>query len=259
MFTLLIIECAALGLVVGSFLNVVIYRVPRKISIVRPRSACPNCHTPIRDRDNIPVVSWLLLRGKCRTCGLAISPRYPLIELTCAGLFAATSARIGGHWSLGAYLVLAASLLALAMIDLEHMVLPRKVVYPSLLGVTAFLAASTGVDHEWRRLLLAALYGIGWFVLFFLINFASPRFLGFGDVRLAPVLGLGLGWFGPRYVILGFFTANLVGAIIGVTLIAMKKITRDQPIPYGVFLAIGAEVAILAGPLLLRPFGKLHY
>ena len=259
MFTLLIIECAVLGLVVGSFLNVVIYRVPRQLSIISPRSACPHCATPIRDRDNIPVVSWLLLRGRCRTCQAPISPRYPLIEVACAGLFAGTAARIGGHWYLPAYLILTASLLALAMIDLEHMVLPRKIVYPSLIGVALFLTLGAAVEHDWRRLLIAAFYALGWFALFFLLNLLSPRALGFGDVRLAPMLGLGLGWFGPRYVILGFFVANLVGAVVGVTLIALKKMKRDQPIPYGVFLALGTAIALFAGPLLLAPFQNLRY
>ena len=257
MFTLLIIGCAVLGLAVGSFLNVVIYRVPRKLSIVAPRSACPSCSTPILDRDNIPVISWLILKGRCRTCHAPISPRYPLVELGCSALFAGTAARVGVHWALPAYLVFMASLLALAMIDLELMVLPKMIIYPSLLGVAAFLTLAAGVNHEWHRLLIAGICALSWFALFFLINLISPRALGFGDVRLSLLLGLGLGWFGVRYVILGFFTANLVGAVIGVTLIALKKMKRNQPIAYGVFLAFGAASAILVGSILLEPFQNL--
>lgn len=257
MFTLLIVGCAVFGLAVGSFLNVVIYRVPRKLSIVTPRSACPNCSTPILDRDNIPVISWLILRGRCRTCKTPISPRYPLVELGCSALFAGTAARVGAQWSLPAYLIFMGSLLALALIDLELMVLPRKIIYPSLLGVAAFLTLAAGVDHQWHRLLIAGICALSWFALFFLLNLISPRALGFGDVRLAPLLGLGLGWFGIRFVILGFFAANLIGAFIGLTLIALKKMKRNQPIAYGVFLATGTALAVFAGPLLLAPFSHL--
>ena len=257
MFTVLVIGCGVLGLAVGSFLNVVIYRVPRKLSIVTPRSACPICSTPIRDRDNIPVVSWLLLRGRCRTCHGIISWRYPLVELSCSALFAGTAARLGLHWALPGFLILVSSLLALALIDVEHLTLPKKVIYPSMLGLTVFLLLAALIDQEWHRFLVAVICSAGWFVFFFLINLVSPRALGFGDVRLAPMLGLGLGWMGIRYVILGFFIANLVGALIGLTLIALKKMKRDQPIPYGVFLAGGAVIAIFAGPILLSPFQRI--
>src|SRR5580693_1057551 len=117
MLGLLIGLCALLGLAVGSFLNVVIYRVPQGLSIVSPRSACPACGAPIRERDNIPVFSWVLLRGRCRDCQAPISGRYPLVELTCAALFAGTAARFGFRWDLPAYLVLFAGLLALSYID----------------------------------------------------------------------------------------------------------------------------------------------
>ena len=254
MLTLLIVACFLFGLAIGSFLNVVIYRVPRHQSIVSPRSACPNCATPIRERDNIPVVSWIILRRKCRTCREPISIRYPLIELACAALFAGAAARLGYNWDLPAFLIFLASLLALSAIDVELLVLPKVIIYPSLIAITALLIVAAGVTNDWHRLLIAALCAVGWFVLFFIINFASPHALGFGDVRLAPILGLGLGWLGIRFVILGFFAANLVGAIIGLALIAAKKMSREQPIPYGVFLAIGAGIALYAGPEILAPF-----
>ncbi len=128
---------AFLGLAIGSFLNVVIYRVPRGLSIVSPRSACPTCGAPIKERDNLPVLSWLLLRGRCRNCRSSISTRYPLVELACAGLFAGTAARFGYSWDLPAFLVLSAGLLALSSIDVEMMLLPRKIVYPlSVMVVT---------------------------------------------------------------------------------------------------------------------------
>lgn len=256
MLALLIVGCGLFGLAIGSFLNVVIYRVPRQLSIVSPRSACPTCSTPILERDNIPVLSWLLLRGRCRTCHSPISARYPLVELACAGLFAGAAARTGFNWDLPAFLVLLASLLALACIDLELLLLPKSIIYPTLVAETGLLLLAAAVTGEWHRLLLAAICAASWFVLFYALNFASPRYLGFGDVRLAPLLGLGLGWLGWRYVVLGFFLANLVGALIGIFLIATKRMNRDQPIPYGVFLAMGAAIAIYAGPALLSPFQR---
>ena len=255
---LLIVGCAVLGLAIGSFLNVVIYRVPRGQSIVAPPSACPSCAAPILARDNVPVVSWLVLRGRCRHCGAAISVQYPLVELTTAALFAGVAARLGVAWDLPAFLAFAAGLVALAWIDGKRLILPRAVVYPTLVAVVALLVLAAAVDHEWHRLLVGAACAAAWGLLFFLMNLASPRILGFGDVRLAPVLGLALGWLGVGDVLLGFFAANLIGAVVGIALLATQRIRRDQPIPYGVFLAAGALVALYAGPELLAPFQGLH-
>ncbi len=152
-----------------------------------------------------------------------------------------------------------ASLLSLALIDLDHMLLPKRIIYPSLVGVLVFLVLAAGLDHEWHRLLIAGVCAVRWFALFFLLNLMSPRALGFGDVRLSPLLGLGLGWLGIRYVIVGFFASNLIGALIGIALIAMKRMKRNQAIPYGVFLAIGAAVALFAGPVLLAPFQRFTF
>ena len=258
MLALLVAYCAIFGLVVGSFLNVVIYRVPRKESIVSPRSACPTCDVPIAPRDNVPILSWLYLRGRCRNCHSPISMRYPLVEAATAGLFAGVAARIGFSWTLPAYLVLAAGLLALACTDMEHLLLPKRIVYPVLGLVGVLLVGAAAITGHWHNLLVAGISGAVWFVIFFTMNFISPRALGFGDVRLAPVLGLALGWLGIRYVLLGFFAANLFGAIIGLALIASKRMTRQQQVPYGVFLAVGTLLAILAGPELLRPFHALR-
>jgi leader peptidase (prepilin peptidase)/N-methyltransferase len=183
--------------------------------------------------------------------------RYPLIEAATAGLFAGVAARIGFSWTLPAYLVLAAGLLALACTDIEHLLLPKRIVYPVLGLVGTLLLAAAGITGHWHNLLIAVVSAAVWFVIFFAMNAISPRALGFGDVRLAPVLGLALGWLGVRYVLLGFFAANLIGAIIGIALIASKRMTRQQQVPYGVFLAVGTLLAILAGPELLRPFHSL--
>jgi leader peptidase (prepilin peptidase)/N-methyltransferase len=255
---LLISGCALLGLAIGSFLNVVIYRVPRHQSIVKPRSACPNCGAAILERDNIPVLSWLLLRGLCRNCKTPISRRYPLVELACSALFAGAAARLGYNWVLPAMLVLMASLLALSCIDVELLLLPKLIVYPTLAAVALLLLLDAVISSEWSKLFVAGLCAIGWFVAFFGLNFANPRYLGFGDVRLALVLGLGLGWFGWRYVVLGFFAANLIGALIGIALLSTKRMSRDQQIPYGVFLAVGAALALYAGPEILSPLQRFH-
>ncbi len=251
--------CAVLGLAVGSFVNVVIHRVPNSESVVSPCSACPTCGAAIRGRDNIPVVSWLLLRGHCRDCGAPISVEYPLVELACAALFAGTAARFGRQWDLPAYLVLFAGLLALSIIDVERLVLPKKIVYPLTVVVAALLLLAAAETGKWHAYLIGAACAIGWFIVFFAMNLISPRFLGFGDVRLSLVLGLSLGWLGFGYVILGFFAANLIGAVVGIALIATKHMERQSRIPYGVFLAAGCAVAVFAGPELLRPFSHYSY
>jgi leader peptidase (prepilin peptidase) / N-methyltransferase len=254
MYVALIVLCGFFGLAVGSFLNVVIYRVPRHQSIVSPRSACPHCGSQIRERDNIPVVSWVLLRGRCHQCGAPISARYPLVELSCGVLWAATAARFGVHWELPAFLALFAGLLALSCIDLELQLLPKRIVYPLLVIVTVLLLLASAVEDVWHQFLVGALCAIGWFLVFYLMNLASPKILGFGDVRLAPVLGLPLGWLGFGYVILGFFAANLVGAMVGIALMATRRMSRKDRLPYGVFLSAGCLIAVFLGPPLLRPF-----
>jgi leader peptidase (prepilin peptidase)/N-methyltransferase len=243
--------CALIGLAIGSFLNVVIHRVPRKLSVVRPRSSCPSCGTPIAERDNIPVISWLVLRGKCRSCSNPISPRYPLVELSTAVLFAGAAVRFGYDWSLPAFLVLLAGLLALAFTDLEHFLLPVRIVYPVGGLLAALLVAAAAVDGSWSRLGVAAACGAVAFAIFFALNFANSKWMAFGDVRLAAVIGLGLGWLGARIALLGFFLAFGLGSVIGVVLILARKIQRKAPIPFGVFLAAGAFLAIYFGQPLI--------
>jgi leader peptidase (prepilin peptidase)/N-methyltransferase len=251
---LLIVACGAFGLAIGSFLNVVIYRVPRKESIVTPPSACPSCGTELAARDNVPVLSWVLLRGKCRTCGAPISWQYPVVELLTAGLFAGVAGRFGYDWAVPAYLALFAGLVALSWIDVERMLLPKAIVYPVSVLVAGLLLIPAGVYGAWHSYWVAWAFAGGWFLLFYLMWFASPRLLGYGDVRLAPVLGLSLGWLGWRYVVLGFLAANFIGAVIGISLIVAKKVERQSRVPYGVFLALGTAVAVFAGPELIEAF-----
>jgi leader peptidase (prepilin peptidase) / N-methyltransferase len=248
----LIIGAVLYGLVVGSFLNVVIYRVPKKESIVRPPSSCPGCENRIEARDNIPVLSWLLLRGRCRHCGMRISIRYPLVELLTAALFLLVALRFGWSWTLPAMLIFVSGLVALSFTDLDHLLLPRAIVYPWGAMVFAALLLAAAVEGTWHRLLVAILCGAVEFAVLFTIHFLSPRSMGFGDVRFGPVIGLALGWLGWRYAFWGFLAANLIGAIVGLILIAMGRTGRKTPIPFGVFLSIGAVVAIVFA-------GQIHY
>jgi leader peptidase (prepilin peptidase)/N-methyltransferase len=249
---LLIIAAAAYGLVIGSFLNVVIYRVPAGVSIVRPGSACPNCKEPIATRDNIPVFSWLVLRGRCRNCATVISIRYPLVEVLTAGIWVAVALRFGWSWTLPAELAFVTGLIALAFIDYDHLKLPRVIVWPLGLTVLALLVLASAIHGSWHRLLVAVICAAVEFAILFTINFISPRSMGFGDVRLGAVLGLALGWLGWRYAFWGFLLANLLGAVVGVVLIAARRAGRRTPIPFGVFLAIGAFLALFLG-------GSIHY
>jgi leader peptidase (prepilin peptidase)/N-methyltransferase len=235
------------GLVIGSFLNVVIWRVPRKESIVRPPSHCPGCDAKIANRDNVPVVSWILLRGHCRNCGTAISVRYPFVELLTGVLFAAVGARFAHSWALPAYLVLTGALVALSAIDLEHYILPNRILYPTDGAVLVLLAVGSFGDNDWSAYLRAVLAGVVAFAIFFAIHLVSPRGMGFGDVRLSFLLGLGLGWIGWGEVAGGLFSGFLYGAVIGVVLIAVKVRGRKQQIPFGPFLAAGAVTFVLFG------------
>jgi leader peptidase (prepilin peptidase)/N-methyltransferase len=254
MFAILVVGLGLFGLAIGSFLNVVIYRVPRGESIVAPRSRCPSCGTALKATDNIPVVSYVVLRGRCRSCRAPISLQYPVVELLTAGLFAGTAARFGFAWSLPAYLVLAAGLVALAAIDLEKNVLPKRIVYFVTAAVGAFLVLASAETGDWRRLVIAACSAAAWTGLFLAINAVSPRWLGFGDVRFVGVLGLSLGWLGVGYVLLGFYLAALIGGAVGIGLIVAKRGGLATRVPFGPFLALGAEIAIFAGSSLLRLF-----
>jgi len=180
------------------------------------------------------------------------------VEIAGGALFAGAAARLGFNGDLPAFLFLLAGLLALACIDVERLILPKSIVYVTLLLVVVSLILDAAVTGQWTKLLVAAICSAAWFVVFFLMNLASPRILGFGDVRLALVLGFGLGWLGWRYVVLGFFASNVIGLLVSLVLIAGKKIRRDQPVPYGVFLAFGTALALYAGPEILHPLQNLR-
>jgi leader peptidase (prepilin peptidase) / N-methyltransferase len=249
---LLVLLCGLFGLAIGSFLNVVIWRVPRKVSVVRPPSHCPQCETPIRPADNIPVLSWLLLSGKCRHCGNPIPVRYPLVEASCGVLFAAVAARFGAEWALPAYLVLTASLLAISLIDLEHFIVPDRITAPLTVSALALLGLAALADGDGWRFGRALLGGVAFFAFLLVLNVMYPRGMGMGDVKLAFSLGLFLGWLGWGQVFLGGFLAFLLGAVVGVGLIATGIKSRKDVVPFGPFLALGTMLTILWGEPILR-------
>ncbi len=250
--------CGIFGLVVGSFLNVVIWRVPRKESIVAPPSHCPGCDAPIAPRDNIPVLSWLLLRGNCRHCGTAISVQYPLVELLTAALWAAVGARfVDTPAALPAYLTFTAVLVAISVIDLEHYIIPNRIVYPAGFAAIPLLALASGVEGDWWALGRAFIGGGGAFLFFFTLHVISPRSMGFGDVRLSFLLGLHLGWLGAAEVVGGLFLGFLYGAVVGMVLIVAGGRGRKQHIPFGPFLAAGTMTFVLVGGAILDGYPGL--
>ena len=247
---------ALLGLLIGSFLNVVIWRVPRHESVVSPPSRCPGCEQLIRPYDNIPVLSWLILRGKCRDCKTKISVRYPLVEAGTAILWGLLAWRFAGSWALPAYLVLAGGLVVLSLIDLDTFLLPNRIVYPLTTVVTVLFGVAGAVDGgvgDFRRALLC---GLVVFAVFLLLHLISPRGMGFGDVKFSFVLGVALGWVSPATAFLGIFMAFLLGSVVGIGLIATKVKTRKDHVPFGPFMALGAVSALLIGPPILRLLGQ---
>jgi leader peptidase (prepilin peptidase)/N-methyltransferase len=243
----LVVLCAVLGLAVGSFLNVVVWRVPRGESVVHPPSACPACGHAIRARDNVPVLGWVLLRGRCRDCASPISARYPTVEALTAVLFVVMALRFGLDPVLPAYLYLAAVGLALALIDLDTKRLPDVLTLPSYAVAAVLLggAALLGDDGGAALRALVGAAGVGAF--YFVVWFVYPAGMGFGDVKLAPVVGAYLGWVSYGAVVVGAFLGFLYGAVVGVGLILLSKGGRKSKVPFGPFMLAGALTGILAG------------
>jgi leader peptidase (prepilin peptidase) / N-methyltransferase len=238
---------AVLGLAVGSFLNVVVWRVPRGESVITPPSHCPVCEHPVRPRDNVPVLSWLLLRGRCRDCSNPISVRYPLVELGTSAVFVVLTIRIGFSAELPAYLYLGAIGVALALIDIDVKRLPNVIVLPSYIVSAVLLAAAALVEQEWADLLRAGLGMAALYAFYFVLALVYPRGMGFGDVKLAGVLGGYLGWLGWAEVVSGGFLGFLFGGVVGGGLMLARRAGRRSMIPFGPFMLAGALVAILWG------------
>ena len=237
---------AAFGLIIGSFLNVVAYRLPRGESLATPGSHCPSCDAPVRPYDNIPVLSWLLLRGRCRDCASPIGSRYPIVEALTAALFAAVAV-VHAHDTtmLVLGLVLVAFLVPIALIDADLRIIPNKLTLPAaVLGIVLGTALDPGGEVE--RLIAGAVAG----GVLALPSLLHPKGMGMGDAKLVAVLGLYLG----RSIAPAFLVAFLVGTLVGVAIMLRKGVHagRKTAVPFGPFLAIGGVVGILAGDELVQ-------
>jgi leader peptidase (prepilin peptidase) / N-methyltransferase len=242
-----------LGLVVGSFLTVVIARVPAGGSLVRPGSHCPTCHAPIRPWHNIPVLGWLVLRGRCASCGARISARYPLVELLTAVLFVALTMRLDALGLLSAvpaYLYFAAAGVALGFIDLGHRRLPNAVVLPSYPVLAMLLGASAAWQHDAWSFARAVIGGAALVAFFFAVAFVYPAGMGFGDVKLSGLVGGVLAYLSWSTLVVGAFLGFLLGALVGIVIIAVGRGGRKTAVPFGPFMIAGAVIAMfVAGPI----------
>lgn len=269
----LVAVVTVLGLVIGSFLNVVIYRVPAGMSISTPSSACPNCHQPIRSIDNIPIVSWLVLRAKCRGCGTSISSRYPLVEagtaifftvvavVALSGSLGTANARtvVSGALVLIAFLYFAAITVVLGLIDIDTHTLPNRIVLPAYLVAVVLLVAASVVGGHYEALLRAGIGMVGLWLAYAAMAFAYPGGMGFGDVKLAGVVGILLGWSGWGALAVGALAAFILGGLYAMALIVLRRANRKSGIPFGPWMLAGAWLGIGVGntvfPAYLSFFG----
>jgi len=251
---------AALGLIAGSYLNVLIHRLPLGISTVTPRSRCPACETPIRALDNLPVLSFLLLRGCCRSCGARISWRYPLVEAATALLFVGCVIAYGPTLQALMAATFCCLMVALAMIDADHMILPDRITWPGIaLGFLFHAALVLHLNLPWRHMLgplfgcllggglPLAIYGVWWLI-------RREEGLGLGDAKMMALIGTFLEW---KALLVAFFFAVLAGAVVGLVLMGRSGEGLRTRLPFGVFLALGGLIALFAGPAIIGFYLRL--
>lgn len=268
----IVLFAGLLGLVIGSFLNVVVYRVPAGIPLTR-ESRCPQCDAPVRWWQNVPVISWVALRGRCANCRAPISARYPLVEAATAVAFAgvawwflvdaSTSSATGaaGWWLavvIVAYQYFAAISIALTLIDLDTRRLPNAIVLPSYLVAIALLTLACAFGADWGSLLRACIGMVALYVFYFVLRVIRPDGMGGGDVKLAGVVGLYLGWLGWGTLAVGAFAAFLLGGLFGIVLLITRKAGRRTAIPFGPWMIAGAWLGILTGEVVGRFYGGLY-
>ncbi|MGO9013965.1 MAG: prepilin peptidase [Dissulfurispiraceae bacterium] len=254
-----------LGLIVGSFLNVCIYRIPRSLSIISPPSACPGCDAPIRPWDNIPLVSYILLGGKCRSCGGPISLRYPLVELLNGVLYWSVVTSFGLGWHVLFICALVSSLVVITFIDLDFQVIPDSITLPGIvIGLlsasfvlpdpfsvhrSAFSLQPSVLSHSivgFVNALTGLLLGGG---LFYLIALISRGGMGGGDIKMMAMVGAFMGW---KAIFLTTFIGSLSGSLVGIFLMVAKGKGRKSKIPFGPFLALGALATLFFGKVILQ-------
>ncbi len=237
------------GLIIGSFLNVVIYRLPRGLDVSRPRSRCPRCKTLIPWYRNIPVFSWLLLRGHCGDCSEPISARYPLVELAVGVLFGAAVYRWGASWTALSSMIFGAAMLVLALIDYDFKILPNAITLPGI--AVGFALSFLDLRIPWIDSAIGIvaggglLYGVAWAYL----KLRGQQGMGMGDVKMIAMIGAFVGWQGALSTI---FLGSMFGSVVGLTLMKIKGREWDHALPFGTFLALAAVIVDWAGPELLR-------
>lgn len=245
-----------LGLLIGSFLTVVVHRVPRRETVSTGRSRCPSCGAQIRAIDNIPVLSWILLRGRCRACGARISPEYPVTEAATAALFVAAAALLEPLHIAIAGAAFLAVMLAVGLIDARHRIVPNRIVYPALAVFGVAIAVGDLLDGGVS--FLNGLIGLGAYsVPLLVLAFAVPGGMGMGDVKLAALIGLVLGSLGLSLVAVAAGLGILGGGLGAVAAMAVFRYGRKQQMPFGPFLAAGAAAALLVGPGVVRAYLSL--
>lgn len=250
MTVMVLIVLGVLGAAVGSFLTVVVHRVPLRQSVAGPRSHCPSCGTKVRPRHLVPIISYLALRGRCASCGTPISVRYPLLEVVTALLFVAV-----GLWGgatgrpemvpVGLYLVSIG--LALALIDLAVHRLPDVIVLPSYPIVAGLLVVASAISGDWWALGRAGIGAAAVFALYLLLTLIHPRGMGWGDVKLSGLLGGILGYVGWGTLVVGVFAGFLLGSLVAIGMIVMRRGTGKTALPFGPFMLLGAVVGLLWG------------
>ena len=250
--SLTLVTLAAVGLAVGSFLNVCIYRLPRGESLVSPGSRCPECGTPIKAYDNVPVLGYIFLGGKCRSCKAAISVRYPLVEALNALMYVLVFLRFGMGWHMPVFLAFVSSIIVITLIDVDVQIIPDVITIPWVpIGVLAGALVLPDVFWRYEPLgLVTSLTGaVSGFALFYLIVVLSRGGMGGGDVKMMAMVGAVLGWKG---VLLTTFVGSLSGAFVGLGLVLFKGGGRKTKVPFGPFLALGALVSLFYGQEILR-------
>lgn len=232
------------GLMWGSFANVVILRLPNGESVVRPRSRCPKCSTAIKWYDNIPVVSWLILRGRCRQCETSISARYPLVEFLTGLVFALIYLKYGQSWITLEYIIFAWGLIVVSFIDLDHMILPDVFTLSGI--VIGLVGAAVNPERSFVSALAGMLMGGGflWLIAYLYLLFRKEEGMGGGDIKLLAWMGAVLGWTSIPFIILG---SSIAGSIVGLVLAARTKAGLKSTIPFGPYLALAALVYMLGG------------
>ena len=240
----MLVAVALFGLAIGSFLNVVIARVPAGRSLVRPGSACPGCSALLKWYDNIPVLSFLVLRGRCRECGMTISWRYPIVEMVTAVVLVLAYVALGPSADFAVAVVLLAALIAITGIDLQHQLIPDAITLPGIL-VGLLLNLATG-RISWVESVIGILVGGGLFVAIILVSRGG---MGGGDLKLGAMLGAFLGW---KALLFALFVAIVLGGVVGTVLLVTGLRGRKDPVPFGPFLAAGGAMALFWGE---RAFG----